>query len=127
HRRFLALRRRGNPVPFHDVPNRLRTERVAQIATSTGHAVIAPATILLCKAHNHGFPRLVDSGTPWRPAIPRTVELLGNTLAMPSQNRVSFPYSGPPCQCLLPPSFPTLGEGLALAVAPPQPALDLLP
>src|SRR5262245_52857359 len=46
-RRFLALRRWGNPVSFQDVANRLSTDRVAQIAQSPGNTVIAPAPILL--------------------------------------------------------------------------------
>src|SRR5262245_56267826 len=87
-RRFLAGWGWGNSVPFQEVPNRLSTDRVAQIGQSTGNTVIAPTAILLGEAYDQGFQRLVDWGTPQWLTIERTIELLGNELAMPSQNRV---------------------------------------
>src|SRR5437867_3763399 len=92
--RGLTLRSRWETMPLQDVAHGLVTDAIPKVGQSPHDTVIAPRAILLGHPHNQGLQLLVDLRPPQSLAWRGAVKLLGDTPAVPCQDRVRLDDRG---------------------------------
>ena len=112
-------------MALQDVAHRLVTHGGAQMLQGTDDPVGTPGAMLLRPADNQGLQLCVNSETVWRLPLWRTIKLLGNSCAMPSEESVRCDNLRYFRQCVLPQLLPDFGERLAFAICQPHPTCDL--
>jgi hypothetical protein len=106
---LLALRGRGDPVAFQDVPHRLVTDVIAQVGQGALNAVIPPRAILAGHPHHQVFDLLVDTRTANRRARLGGVNLLVGKGTVPGEDCIGLRNGGDFCQGLSPKLLTKLG------------------
>jgi hypothetical protein len=110
-RRVLAaFRRRRDAMPLQHVPHTLIRDGVAEIGQRTHNPVVAPAGILPRHFDDQRLQFRLDRRPPGTAAVFGAIKLLGNELAIPTQNGVRLSHAGHLRQRLPPEAFTKLSE-----------------
>jgi hypothetical protein len=117
---------RWNAMAFQDVPDGLVTDRVSEVRQGANDPIIAPGAILPRHTHDQGLQLWINRGAPWGLALPGTIKLLGDQLAVPAENGVRLDERGHFLQSLLAELLADLGEGLPLAIIQPDASFKLV-
>src|SRR5207244_5572434 len=84
----LPIWRRRKAMPLEDVPHGLVTHGVSEVGQCPDNPIIAPRAILLGHANTQGLQLCSDLRTSTDLTLRGTIELLGDQLTVPCEDRV---------------------------------------
>ena len=107
----------GNSVPTQNVADGLVGQRMAQVDQRSHNPVVSPTGILARQAKHQILELRVDAWSSHRPAWFRTVELVCDEPAVPSQQGIWFSDTGDFLKRVPPQTLADLGQAGPLAIS----------